>query len=1010
MEEIYLDFDETLHPRLLQDDSSNTTTTTTLTDTEIIWTSLVTYGSIFAALFLVFLIARPRYPRVYNLKKSFPALHAPIADNAFGSLSWIWKVFSIDYEDISEQCGMDAVTTIKILEMGVKLSLVGVFNSAFLAPVYALLGNVVGQSDPVKGVSLSNLEPGHSAAIATTVAAYIFFGCFMHWIDKDFEWFTSHRHEFLSKKRETNYSLFLSGLPPEMQSNKVIEEYFGNCFSHDAVADVHVALVIPNLEKKVAKRDALVPKLEHAINVLTIKNKTPTHKTKICGGEKVESVPTYTKDIEDFNEDISRDIDNIEVMQNERDGAGRKTTTTEEDVEAGKGEMTLLIAETASEVQVLPDEFNDDEDPNQKDKESKIDEYRLTQTFKSGATVLKSMIIGEDGAPRNAVFVSFATLTDANLARQAVHNQEPWCCVPKEPPRPDLVNWKNIGRSNFSKQIGELTSMVLTVALCIFWTIPVSFVASLSNVEALTELLPFLKEPVENYAWLAGLLALLAPLLLVVFISLLPYIILFIIKFEGLVEIETMQHPSLFAKLAAFTIVQTFFISTIASTLFSKLGDILKNPTSAITLFAEALPAQSAYFIQIIMVQNFLSLGIELVRISPIAQNFARKIVSNLFGHNLTEKERNETFLGLRSLDDPLEYYFGRELGTKIVLLQMVLFVYGCMAPITSYFTLLIYGLLVIGYRHQFIYIYPISGGNDSGGKPYPIGNDSGGKLWINFQRLTIACAIVSEIVLCAVLLLKETFIAAVLMIPLIVITILFDLYFKRRHYSITSYLPLGDCAAVDRENESEGMTHEWLNDAYLQPALKERVAFPKKCPEIVSMAGQREEPTSWEDETAVADDHKENGNSSMSNKEYKLALQQYNQAIAVSPSGPNTYIYYSNRAAAFCYLGEYDAAVDDCRKSIQLNPTYEKAHTRLGLSLFFQRDYEGAIDAYEQSLDLDPTNEACFNYMVKAKERLGAQRLEEPIDAESSTVCGSSCWGPLGKSQSFDPSITNED
>ena len=72
-------------------------------------------------------------------------------------------------------------------------------------------------------------------------------------------------------------------------------------------------------------------------------------------------------------------------------------------------------------------------------------------------------------------------------------------------------------------------------------TIPVSFVASLSNVESLTKLLPFLKEPVENYAWLAGLLALLAPLLLVVFISLLPYIILFIIKFEGLVEIETMQ-------------------------------------------------------------------------------------------------------------------------------------------------------------------------------------------------------------------------------------------------------------------------------------------------------------------------------------------------------------------------------------------------------------------------------------------------------------------------------------
>ena len=79
----------------------------------------------------------------------------------------------------------------------------------------------------------------------------------------------------------------------------------------------------------------------------------------------------------------------------------------------------------------------------------------------------------------------------------------------------------------------------MTVALCIFWTIPVAFVSSLSNVGSLTKILPFLKEPVENNAWLSETLALVAPLLLVAFVSLLPYIILAIIKFEGHIEIET---------------------------------------------------------------------------------------------------------------------------------------------------------------------------------------------------------------------------------------------------------------------------------------------------------------------------------------------------------------------------------------------------------------------------------------------------------------------------------------
>lgn len=96
--------------------------------------------------------------------------------------------------------------------------------------------------------------------------------------------------------------------------------------------------------------------------------------------------------------------------------------------------------------------------------------------------------------------------------------------------------------------------------LCIFWTVPVSFVTSLSNVEALTELLPFLQGPVEKYSWFSALLALLAPLILVVFVSLLPYILLEFVKLEGSIEVVSMQLPSLFQKLAAFTVLQTFFI------------------------------------------------------------------------------------------------------------------------------------------------------------------------------------------------------------------------------------------------------------------------------------------------------------------------------------------------------------------------------------------------------------------------------------------------------------------
>jgi len=170
--------------RLLQQDNSNNTTdddnnsASTITQTEMIRNACILYGSIFIALFILFIIVRPCYPKVYNIKKSYPKLqqlhreekesgedreggdrideneyHAVDNDNnlpninddinssnnnntseavcndSYGMISWMYKQYDASYDQICDECGVDAVTTIRLLEMGVKLSLVGVFNS-----------------------------------------------------------------------------------------------------------------------------------------------------------------------------------------------------------------------------------------------------------------------------------------------------------------------------------------------------------------------------------------------------------------------------------------------------------------------------------------------------------------------------------------------------------------------------------------------------------------------------------------------------------------------------------------------------------------------------------------------------------------------------------------------------------------------------------------------------------------------------------------------------------------
>lgn len=119
----------------------------------------------------------------------------------------------------------------------------------------------------------------------------------------------------------------------------------------------------------------------------------------------------------------------------------------------------------------------------------------------------------------------------------------------------------------------------------------------------------------------------------------------------------------------------------------------------------------------------------------------------------------------------------------------------------------------------------------------------------------------------------------------------------------------------------------------------------------------------------------KSRGNSLMASRDYEGAIAAYSRAIEMCPDGPNSHVYYSNRAAALCYLERYEEAEIDSESSVRLRPDYGKGYARLGLSRFFLRDYEGSLEAYEESLHLEPDNAASRSYHSKALRKLEMQR-----------------------------------
>eukprot|EP00979_Chaetoceros_neogracilis_P000511 scaffold118_cov251-Chaetoceros_neogracile.AAC.2 len=119
----------------------------------------------------------------------------------------------------------------------------------------------------------------------------------------------------------------------------------------------------------------------------------------------------------------------------------------------------------------------------------------------------------------------------------------------------------------------------------------------------------------------------------------------------------------------------------------------------------------------------------------------------------------------------------------------------------------------------------------------------------------------------------------------------------------------------------------------------------------------------------------KVNGNKAMARTQYSEAIKLYSNALRLAPAGPQSHVYFSNRAAALCYLARYEEAELDAERALALHPEFGKAHARLGLSRYFLKDYHGAVEAYESASAYDPDNESNRIYLAKAKFKLGRRQ-----------------------------------
>ncbi|XP_022110937.1 stress-induced-phosphoprotein 1-like [Acanthaster planci] len=128
-------------------------------------------------------------------------------------------------------------------------------------------------------------------------------------------------------------------------------------------------------------------------------------------------------------------------------------------------------------------------------------------------------------------------------------------------------------------------------------------------------------------------------------------------------------------------------------------------------------------------------------------------------------------------------------------------------------------------------------------------------------------------------------------------------------------------------------------------------------------------------------DDLKAKGNAALQSGDSKKAVDLYSQAIKLDPTN---HVLYSNRSAAYAKMGEYEKALKDGCKTVEVKPDWGKGYSRKAAALSFLNRYAEAEVTYKEGLEQDPNNQQLKDGLTECRKNLtgpaGSQPLSNPF------------------------------
>lgn len=131
------------------------------------------------------------------------------------------------------------------------------------------------------------------------------------------------------------------------------------------------------------------------------------------------------------------------------------------------------------------------------------------------------------------------------------------------------------------------------------------------------------------------------------------------------------------------------------------------------------------------------------------------------------------------------------------------------------------------------------------------------------------------------------------------------------------------------------------------------------------------------------AEEEKEKGNDFFKKGDFPSAIKHYTEAVL---RNPNDAKIYSNRAACYTKLGEFNLGLKDCNECIRLDPQFIKGYIRKAKLEQGMKQFSKAAESYQKALDLDANHHEalmglreCLSATNKDPEEVRKRAMADP-------------------------------